>query len=37
MFQNLADNRLGRDGADTLCDMLYKNEFLHSLNLSGMF
>ena len=34
-FQNLADNRLGRDGADAICDMLYKNEFLLSLNLSG--
>ena len=34
-LQNLAENRLGRDGAEELCDMLYKNEFLLSLNLSG--
>jgi hypothetical protein len=34
-FQNIAENRLGRDGADAICEMLYKNESLKSLNMSG--
>lgn len=36
-FQNIAENRLGRDGADAISEMLYKNEFLKSLNMSGKF
>jgi len=35
-FQNIGENRLGRDGADAICDTLCKNETLKSLNMSGM-
>ncbi len=37
IIQNLAENRLGSEGAAALCDMLEYNIDITVLNLSGQF